>query len=108
MCDCKRPKKKAGKRRAEKDESQMKHKRELPDIITGKQSLFLNHDLQSWQKVNETPGPNTRNVKNLPSPWTTLIEHWNICEKPFSGGNSVQEVEGQSFANFRQICFDFS
>ena len=25
-----------------------------------------------------------------------------------SGGNSVQKVEGRSFANFRQICFDFS
>ena len=26
----------------------------------------------------------------------------------YSGGNSVEEEEGQSFANFRQICFDFA
>ena len=25
-----------------------------------------------------------------------------------SGGNSIREVGGRSFANFRQICFDFS
>ena len=24
-----------------------------------------------------------------------------------SGGDSVQEVTGQSFVNFQQICFDF-
>ena len=37
-----------------------------------------------------------------------VIPKWWMLQHIYSGGNSVEEIGGQSFANFRQICSDFA